>query len=117
VEAKFKGMLYPVLVFPSAVPEMVSVTKTEKGLRIGSSVTLSNMEDALRKEISSQPGNYRNFAFVNSFFSLDVVSLKLVSFFAEYKTRIYTGILGITHYFAGRQIRNAGVSSFWIPQF
>lgn len=56
VEVKFKNMVYPVLIQPNQIPELISVSMNSTGLRIGAAVTLNNMEQALRNEIESQPG-------------------------------------------------------------
>lgn len=79
VEVKFKHLTYPVLIHPNEVPEMVKITVTEKGVKFGASVTLQNMENALKKQINENP---------------------------LYKTRIYQQIVDMLHWFAGRQIRN-----------
>ncbi|KAJ4447027.1 hypothetical protein ANN_09015 [Periplaneta americana] len=81
VEVKFKNMVYPVLIQPNQIPELNSVYAEAEGLRVGAAVTLDDLQQALRKEIESQP---------------------------EYKTRIFTAIVSMLHWFAGKQIRNVG---------
>ncbi|XP_021921362.1 xanthine dehydrogenase isoform X2 [Zootermopsis nevadensis] len=81
VEVKFKNMVYPVLIQPNQIPELISVSMNSTGLRIGAAVTLNNMEQALRNEIELQP---------------------------EHKTRIFLAIVNMLYWFAGKQIRNVG---------
>ena len=56
VEVKFKNMVYPVLIQPNQIPELTSVTTTDSGIRVGAAVTLSDMEQALRRQIETLPG-------------------------------------------------------------
>lgn len=56
VEVKFKNCLYPVLINPNQVTELVSTKITDGGLRVGAAVTLSNLETILLEQISQQPG-------------------------------------------------------------
>ncbi|KAJ9595230.1 hypothetical protein L9F63_013467, partial [Diploptera punctata] len=81
VEMKFKNMVYPVLIQPNQIPELTSVTSVNSGLRVGAAVTLNEMEIALRNQINTLP---------------------------EYKTRVFTVIVEMLHWFAGKQIRNVG---------
>jgi Xanthine dehydrogenase, iron-sulfur cluster and FAD-binding subunit A len=53
---KFKNMVYPVLIQPNQIPELTSVTTTDSGIRVGAAVTLSDMEQALRRQIETLPG-------------------------------------------------------------
>lgn len=79
VEVKFKNMEYPVLVYPTQIKELTGVEKLERGLKVGSSVTLVEMERVLREEISALP---------------------------ECESRLYRAIVDMLHWFAGKQIRN-----------
>lgn len=80
---KFKNCLYPVIIQPSQVPELTTVQVTDAGVKFGAAVTLSDMETALNSEIKKQP---------------------------DYKTRIFSAIVDMLNWFAGKQIRNvAGV--------
>jgi xanthine dehydrogenase/oxidase len=79
VEVKFKNCLYPVIIQPTEIQELSEVKVEEKGVRLGASVTLSDMESILKKQISSQP---------------------------EHKTRVFSAIVEMLRWFAGKQIRN-----------
>ena len=80
VEVKFKKFDYKVLVNPTQIDELTSVVVTDGGLRIGSAVTLSEMQNALQLQIDSKP---------------------------EHETRLFRAIVDMLHWFAGKQIRNA----------
>jgi xanthine dehydrogenase/oxidase len=56
VEVKFKNMVYPILIQPNQIPELISVSSNSIGLKVGAAVTLNDMEHALKIEIESQPG-------------------------------------------------------------
>lgn len=58
VEVKFKQYVYPVLIQPLKVKELCQITELENSIRIGASVTLAEMETALRGQIKTQPGYY-----------------------------------------------------------
>jgi xanthine dehydrogenase/oxidase len=79
VEVKFKNLHYPVIIQPSRIEELVDIKFEEKGIRFGASVTLSEIEDVLKEEIKKQP---------------------------EYKTRVFSAIVEMLRWFAGKQIRN-----------
>ncbi|XP_055644800.1 xanthine dehydrogenase isoform X2 [Toxorhynchites rutilus septentrionalis] len=79
VEVKFKHFEYPVLANPSLIDELTRVEKLDGGLKIGASVTLMEMERVMKEEIESLP---------------------------ECETRLYRAIVGMLHWFAGKQIRN-----------
>ncbi|XP_064080821.1 xanthine dehydrogenase/oxidase-like [Macrobrachium nipponense] len=80
VEVRFKHKLYPVLINPSQISQLTSVTISDSGLTLGASVTLSSLEDALKNQIKSQP---------------------------EHRTRVFSALLEMLRWFAGKQIRNA----------
>ena len=79
VEVKFKHFEYPVLANPIQIKELTTIERQASGLKIGSAVTLMEMEIALRKEIETGP---------------------------EMETRLYQAIVDMLHWFAGKQIRN-----------
>jgi xanthine dehydrogenase/oxidase len=59
VEMKIKNMVYPVLIHPNQIPELISASSDRSGLRVGAAVTLNDMEQTLRKEIELQPGKHK----------------------------------------------------------
>lgn len=79
VEVKFKHFEYPVLANPSLIPELTRIETLDGGLKVGSAVTLIEMECAMKKEIEARP---------------------------EFETRLYRAIVEMLHWFAGKQIRN-----------
>lgn len=80
VEVKFRHLHYPVLVLPTQVHEMTQLLVMKDGaLRVGSSVTLMDMQEALQRQIDTLP---------------------------EEQTRLFRSIVDMLHYFAGKQIRN-----------
>ncbi|XP_039429165.1 xanthine dehydrogenase [Culex pipiens pallens] len=79
VEVKFKHFEYPVLVYPTQIAELTQLERVDGGLKVGSSVTLVEMERVMREEIDKLP---------------------------ESETRLYRAIVDMLHYFAGKQIRN-----------
>ncbi|XP_012285983.1 xanthine dehydrogenase [Orussus abietinus] len=79
VEVKFKHFLYPVLIQPTQVKEMREISETPDKLIVGASVTLMEMEEALRIRIKTE---------------------------AEFRTRIFNEIVNMLHWFAGKQVRN-----------
>ncbi|KAL5284170.1 XDH.2 family protein [Megaselia abdita] len=79
VEVKFKHMNYPILVNTSQVPELHTIKKSEKGIWIGASVSLDDIENTLKEELTLLPGS---------------------------DTRFYKCVLDMLNYFAGKQIRN-----------
>ena len=79
VEVKFKNFDYKVLVNPNQIPELTSIEVTENGLKVGSAVTLMDLQDSLQTQIDSKP---------------------------EEETRLFKAIVEMLHWFAGKQIRN-----------
>ncbi|KAK8737718.1 hypothetical protein OTU49_004207 [Cherax quadricarinatus] len=79
VEVKFKNQVYPVLINPTKVEELTSVQVKETGIVFGASVTLTTLEDTLHTEVNIKP---------------------------EYQTRVFSAILEMLRWFAGKQIRN-----------
>jgi len=84
---KFKGLHYPVIIAPTHVEELNQVEVGETGVWFGASVTLTKMEKVLEEQIHSLP---------------------------EHATRIYSEIIEMLKWFAGRQIRNVSVSEVFI---
>lgn len=83
METKFKNCLYPVEILPTRIPELVAIERHDDFIRVGASVTLRDMEDYFRSVMKTEP---------------------------ESRTRIMKAIVAMLHFFAGRQIRNVGVS-------
>ncbi|KAK9877005.1 hypothetical protein WA026_016033 [Henosepilachna vigintioctopunctata] len=81
VEMKFKHMAYPVLIQPSQIIELRSIDTVDDGVRVGSSVTLMEIENYLSTKIEIIP---------------------------EKNTRLFSTIIKMMHYFAGKQIRSVG---------
>ncbi|VEN52953.1 unnamed protein product, partial [Callosobruchus maculatus] len=81
IEIKFKQMIYPVIIQPITIHEMTRIVKTEKGVDIGASATLIDVEHFLREVIRTEP---------------------------EHKTRIFQGMVDMLNWFAGKQIRSVG---------
>ncbi|XP_055712737.1 xanthine dehydrogenase [Phlebotomus papatasi] len=79
VEVKFRNCLFPVLISTAQIPELNEITETTKGVKIGASVSLADMEEKLIRLIEDRP---------------------------ETETRIFKAIISMLHYFAGKQIRN-----------
>lgn len=81
VEVKFKHMVYPFIIQPVQIPELVEIKNTPNTIRIGASVTLIDFENALSKEMVKLP---------------------------EQQTRVFRTIVGMLNWFAGKQIRSVG---------
>ncbi|XP_072388344.1 xanthine dehydrogenase-like isoform X1 [Diabrotica undecimpunctata] len=81
IETKFKQMIYPVIIQPVQIPELRTIEPTLKGVRIGASATLVEIEQYLKNQIKIQP---------------------------EHKTRIFKSILEMMNWFGGKQIRSVG---------
>lgn len=79
VEVKFRNVIYPVIVMSSHIEELNDVSITDNGIMFGSSVTLTEIEIALKSLIKSLP---------------------------THKTRIFQAIVKMLQQFAGKQIRN-----------
>nr|prf xanthine dehydrogenase [Calliphora vicina] len=79
VEVKFKHFLYPVLVNPTKVKEMIDVQELEDSIYFGASVSLMDIDRILRSSIEKLP---------------------------EHQTRFFQCAVNMLHYFAGKQIRN-----------
>uniref|UniRef100_A0A146LZ03 xanthine dehydrogenase n=2 Tax=Lygus hesperus TaxID=30085 RepID=A0A146LZ03_LYGHE len=91
VEVKFKNCLYPIQIAPSQIKELneLSVVNLQNGivsrcLKVGASVTISRIEDAMKELVKSEP---------------------------ETSTRTFREILKMLKFFAGKQIRNVGTIS------
>ncbi|KAI0235303.1 Xanthine dehydrogenase/oxidase [Lamellibrachia satsuma] len=79
LEMKLKNQQYPVVIAATGVSELFSVECTVAGLRLGASTTLTALKDVLQELISSEP---------------------------EYKTRVYTAVVEMLRWIAGKHIRN-----------
>jgi len=79
VEVKFKHCDYPVYINPSMVREVTQVVIEENGVKFGSSVTLSQLEDTCDQLVTTHP---------------------------SWKLRIFQQIKEMLRWFAGKQIRN-----------
>ncbi|TDG48374.1 hypothetical protein AWZ03_005119 [Drosophila navojoa] len=79
VEVKFKHFLYPVLINPAKVPELLEVCESEEGVYFGAAVSIMEIDTYLRKRIEELP---------------------------ETQTRLFQCVVDMLHYFAGKQIRN-----------
>lgn len=79
VEVKFKHFLYPVLINPTKVKEMIDVEELEDSIYFGASVSLMDIDRILRERIEKLP---------------------------EHQTRFFQCAVNMLHYFAGKQIRN-----------
>ncbi|XP_073949617.1 xanthine dehydrogenase-like [Choristoneura fumiferana] len=78
VEMKFKKLVYPVLVSPTLLKEMNFCAITNKGIEIGASTTLTNIDKFLKSTISKN---------------------------AE-RSKVFEAIKDMLHWFAGTQVRN-----------
>ncbi|XP_071503432.1 xanthine dehydrogenase/oxidase-like [Diadema antillarum] len=79
VEMKFKNQLYPVLISVTHIPELTQIDVNGQSVTIGSSVSLTHMDNFFKDFIKNQP---------------------------EHKTRIFAAIVEMLRWFAGPQIRN-----------
>ncbi|XP_018522645.1 xanthine dehydrogenase/oxidase [Lates calcarifer] len=79
IEVKFKNMVYPVILAPSFIPELNSVTHTEDGVVFGAACTLSHMGAVLRQAVETLP---------------------------PHQTEVFLAVLEQLRWFAGQQIRN-----------
>ncbi|XP_014488369.1 PREDICTED: xanthine dehydrogenase isoform X2 [Dinoponera quadriceps] len=79
VEVKFKRLVYPLLIQPIQIREMREIVEIQDALKVGASITLVELEEALKHQIKIKP---------------------------DYSTRIFMEIINMLHWFAGKQIRN-----------
>ncbi|XP_071497121.1 xanthine dehydrogenase/oxidase-like [Diadema antillarum] len=79
IEMRFGNQLYPVLICVTHVQELTDMEVNDDGIVVGSSVTLSRLEQFLKTLISDHP---------------------------EHKTRVFSAIVEMLRWFAGAQIRN-----------
>jgi xanthine dehydrogenase/oxidase len=54
---KFKNKHYPVIIAATHIAELSSVTHTEDGIRIGASVTLTQLDNTLKETVKHLKGN------------------------------------------------------------
>lgn len=79
VEVKFKHMQYPVLIQTNYISQLNSISTSDYAMRIGASVTLQDMENAMKVAMKTCPLN---------------------------RTRVFAAIVDMLYYFASKQIRN-----------
>lgn len=79
VEVKFKHLSYPVLIQPTLIKEMRTINENSEVINVGASVTLNELERSLRSQIDKKP---------------------------EHRTRIFSEIVSMLNWFAGKQVRN-----------
>lgn len=79
---KFKNQLYPVIIAPTHIPELLDIRVCDTGVWFGASTTLTRLEQILNEQIASLP---------------------------QHKTRVYCQIVEMMRWFAGHQIRNVSV--------
>ncbi|XP_049426562.1 xanthine dehydrogenase/oxidase [Epinephelus fuscoguttatus] len=79
IEVKFKNMVYPVILAPTFVPELSSVTQTDDGVVFGAACTLSHMGAVLKQAVETLP---------------------------PHQTQVFLAVLEQLRWFAGMQIRN-----------
>ncbi|XP_042370784.1 xanthine dehydrogenase/oxidase-like, partial [Plectropomus leopardus] len=79
IEVKFKNMLYPLILAPSFIPELNSVTYTEDGVSFGAACTLSYVGTVLKQAVETLP---------------------------PHQTQVFLAVLEQLRWFAGTQIRN-----------
>lgn len=54
-------MHYPVIIACTHIPELNDITKVDNGIKFGASVTLTEIDQTLKKYIHELPGEYRRF--------------------------------------------------------
>eukprot|EP00794_Sanderia_malayensis_P018330 gene18330-biopygen12273 len=78
---KFKNCEYPVMIVPTSVQELTSISETSNGVKFGASVTLSKTEEMCQRMIAAHP---------------------------HWKVQVFAAVLDMMQYFAGKQVRNVG---------
>ena len=78
VETKFKKKVYPILIYPTMINEMNICETTSTGIIIGSAVTLSELKVYLQRKINEDAS----------------------------KSKVFSAMQNMLHWFAGNQIRN-----------
>eukprot|EP00794_Sanderia_malayensis_P005705 gene5705-biopygen4629 len=78
---KFKNCDYPVMIVPTSVQELTSISETSDGVKFGASVTLSKTEEMCQRMIAAHP---------------------------HWKVQVFAAVLDMMQYFAGKQVRNVG---------
>ena len=56
---KLKNMLYPVIVAPTHVAELKTITHTDRGIKFGAAVTLTQIDEELKDAIQKYLGMYK----------------------------------------------------------
>ena len=58
---RFKNQHYPVLINVGSIPELLDVKVDDKGITIGASVSLSQVDEILKHEIEKASGEVENY--------------------------------------------------------
>ncbi|CAG2255817.1 XDH [Mytilus edulis] len=125
LEVKLKNMNYPVIIGCTHIPELNQITQLDNGVKFGSSVTLTDIEDTLKTLIKKLPGNMGSRVTDNIENTLKTLIKKLpgnmgsrvtdnientlktlIKKLPDYQTRVFQAIVEILRWFAGHQIRN-----------
>lgn len=69
IETRFKKQLYPVLVSTTHVKELNCIEQVDEGIKVGASVTLAALDNALKDAITSLPGE-KTFTFYSHLYVL-----------------------------------------------
>lgn len=112
MEVKFKHFLYPIIIHPTQIKELHEITESNDALTIGASITLNELQDALKHYIKIKPGellflNIKKKRKIYIFFHIFNIIILL-----DFQTRIFTEIVKMLHFFGGKQIRNVAVSFY-----
>jgi xanthine dehydrogenase/oxidase len=79
IEVMIKRLKFPHIIAGTHIPELCGTVETEAGVTLGSSTTLSDLEEVCKKQIAARP---------------------------PHETQSFHAVLRQLHWFAGRQIRN-----------
>ncbi|CRK91710.1 CLUMA_CG005356, isoform A [Clunio marinus] len=79
IEIKSKNLDYKLFASPLQIDELTRIEVNEKGIKVGSAVTLTELETVLKQEIEIR---------------------------VEHETRLFKAILEMLHWFGGQQVRN-----------
>eukprot|EP00794_Sanderia_malayensis_P018319 gene18319-biopygen12266 len=75
---KFKNCEYPVMIVPTSVQELTSISETSNGVKFGASVTLSKTEEMCQRMIAAHP---------------------------HWKVQVFAAVLDMMQYFAGSNLQ------------
>ena len=117
IEIKFKNQLYPVLIAPTHIKELTSVTHSDDGVTFGASTTLSTIDETLKKLIEKHPGlkndgqlflpmpiKYMQYSDAHT-----EQNCSMQFNVTEHKTRVFAAVVEMLRWFAGHQVRNVAV--------